>query len=83
MKKQKRIKKIATLLCLGAFSVGVLFTPEATLHTQAARAETAQPYSDYLSWRIKIVGTSIYKRLYNASTGNWMTDWIYVGEVPN
>ncbi len=38
------------------------------------------PKSDVLEWKFKIDNNKIYKRLFNATTDEWVGDWIYVGE---
>lgn len=39
-----------------------------------------EPLSHNLRWIYKIENGKVYKRLYNASTRDWIGDWIYVGE---
>ena len=39
---------------------------------------TAAPRSNFLVWRYKVENGHFWKRLYNASTGRWETDWILV-----
>lgn len=39
------------------------------------------PRSDIIEWVYKIDNGKKYKRLYNASTATWLTDWIYIGDV--
>lgn len=41
-------------------------------------ADSASPYSDHLVWKYKYENGKFYKRLFNATTGVWMTDWILV-----
>lgn len=41
-------------------------------------ANSASPYSDHLVWKYKYENGKFYKRLFNATTGVWMTDWILV-----
>lgn len=80
----KKISKmlLMTVLC----SLSLLFAaPEFSLSASAATApggETVQPQADIIEWIYETRGTKVYKRLYNATTGNWVGDWIYVGEVP-
>ncbi|MFR3138972.1 MAG: hypothetical protein ACLTPC_02940 [Lacrimispora saccharolytica] len=40
--------------------------------------DSASPYSDHLVWKYKYENGKFYKRLFNATTGVWMTDWILV-----
>ncbi|MBD5469464.1 MAG: hypothetical protein HDR21_15165 [Lachnospiraceae bacterium] len=39
-----------------------------------------EPQSDALRWIYKVEDGKVYKRLYNASTREWIGGWIYVGE---
>ena len=40
----------------------------------------AEPSSYNLRWIYKVEDGKVYKRLYNASTRDWIGGWIYVGE---
>lgn len=40
----------------------------------------AEPSSYNLRWIFKVENGKRYKRLYNASTRDWIGGWIYVGE---
>lgn len=42
--------------------------------------DSIEPQSNALRWIYKIENGKRYKRLYNASTRNWVGDWIYIGE---
>lgn len=42
--------------------------------------DAIEPQSYALRWIYKIEDGKKYKRLYNASTRNWVGDWIYIGE---
>ena len=39
-----------------------------------------EPQSDALRWIFKVENGKRYKRLYNASTREWIGGWIYIGE---
>lgn len=41
-------------------------------------ADSTSPYSDHLVWKYKYENGKFYKRLFNATTGEWMSDWILV-----
>lgn len=81
--KQKRVtRKLATIVGALCFSLAILASPIASVPVQAAPAEDAvMPLSDIIEWRFKIEGTSLYRRLYNYSTAEWVGEWIYVGEL--
>ena len=34
-----------------------------------------QPYKDVVKWKYKIIGGKMYKRQYNATTGEWIGEW--------
>ena len=40
----------------------------------------AEPSSYNLRWIFKVENGKRYKRLYNASTREWIGGWIYIGE---
>lgn len=75
----RKLTMIAAALCL---SLTILASPIASVPVQAAPAEdTVMPLSDFIEWRFKIEGTSLYKRLFNYSTSEWIGEWEYVCEV--
>lgn len=43
-------------------------------------ADSVTPRSHIIKWVYKVENNKIYKRLYNASTDTWLTEWTYVGE---
>ena len=47
---------------------------------EASTNSTISVYADILQWIYKVEDSKIYRRLYNGSTGEWIGDWIYVGE---
>ena len=80
--KRRKISKLIGLLGAACLSLGVLTCPAATLPVQAAAAsEEVMPYAPFIDWVYLVVGTHVYKCLYNFSTGNYIGDWIYVGET--
>ena len=78
--KRRKISKLIGLLSAACLSLGVFASPSATLSAQAAAPETVQPCAPVIEYVYMVVGTHIYKRLYNFSTGEYIGDWIYVGE---
>ena len=77
---KRKISKLVALLGAACLSLGVFASPAATLTTQAAANPEIQPQSDIIEYVYMIVGTHIYKCLYNFSTCQYVGDWIYVGE---
>lgn len=82
MKRSNLFKKLITLTGLACFGISVLFCPATTITAQAATGEeTVAPCADVIEWRYKIEGNSLYRRLYNSTSGVWLTEWLYVGEI--
>lgn len=80
----KKVSKVALIAVL--CSLSLLFTvPSFSMTASAAtppEEESIAPQADILTWVYDYRGTKIYKRLYNNTTGEWVGDWIYVGERP-
>lgn len=74
----KRFILIAALICimLPIIPVNAQADTGIPVMTIAEEGDTNSPRADILQWRYKIVDGKIYKRLYNASTGHWVGDWI-------
>ena len=84
MKKQAK-KRLAVLFASAGIAFTAAFCPTATLCTQAAILPPdviVSPLHDDLQWVFKVENGKIYRRLYNYSTANWVTPWLYVGEYP-
>lgn len=82
MKHKRVTRKLAAIggaLCL---SLVILASPIASVPVQAAPAQdAAMPCADIIEWRYKLEGRSLYRRLYNYSTAEWVGEWEYVMEV--
>lgn len=59
-------------------ALAVLAAPCASLTSFAAENTGVEARTDVREWMWKVEDGKLYKRLYNASTGLWETDWIYV-----
>ena len=70
-------------LCFGMIlcSLAVLLTPAMSITTYASNGDI-ELCTEYREWVFKIMNDKMYKRLYNASTGLYETDWIYVCDWP-
>lgn len=80
----KRISKITLIAVLCSLSL-LFVVPNFSITANAAtppEEEGVAPQSDIIVWVYDYRGTQIYKRLYNTTTGEWVGDWIYVGERP-
>lgn len=81
-----RIKKIISIatfvLTLSVCSLQPAFTVAASNQAYSIEqyGNKITPKSDIKRWLYKIENGKKYKRLYNASTDTWETDWIYIGE---
>lgn len=71
-------KKINVVIC--AFSMlvfSMLITPMTFIQNTVIASEV-ETRADIKEWRYKVIDGHLYKRLFNASTGRWETDWILV-----
>ena len=82
----KRKNKLAALGMIACMSLAALVSPASTLPVQAATSQElglgVMPLRDAITWIYKVENNKIYKRLYNASTWNWIGDWIYIRDLP-
>lgn len=84
MRKQGK-KKLAVLFAAAGIALTVAFCPATAISAQAALLPPdtiVSPQHDDLQWVFKVENGKIYRRLYNYSTANWVTPWLYVGEYP-
>ena len=81
--KRHKICKFA--LAAAACSMALLtVTPHFGMQVSAATppgAEEISPLADVISWVYERRGDEIWKRLYNATTHEWVGDWVFVGMV--
>lgn len=83
--KTQLMRSICTV-CLSAMLATTAYAAPAsegddTTTNASETSETISPQSDVLRWYYKEENGKIYKRLYNASTKNWIGDWIYVCDL--
>ena len=74
-KSWNRIKAFAGMLMC---AMAVLAAPCTSLTSYAAETTGVEARTEIREWCFKVEDGKLYKRLYNASTGLWETDWIYV-----
>ncbi len=80
--KNKFLRGIALAAGIACCSLCLCATPAVTLSAQAATSETAiSPHADIKEWYFKEENGKLWKRLWNASTAKWETDWIYVRDL--
>lgn len=81
--KRIKIRKLAFIAI--ACSMSLLFVaPSFTIKACAATppgSETISPQADVIAWVYQRRGNEVWKCLYNTTTGEWVGDWVYVGEV--
>ena len=87
MFKKAYLNKIKALAGIGLCALAILISPCATITSYASESDDIAVCAEIKEWIFKQENGKIYKRLYNASTGLWETDWIYVmdydGPFPN
>lgn len=84
MKLKKVQKKLAAVIGASCLALTLFACPAASLPVQAATNQDygISPISDIISWVYKMEGDSIYRCLFNHSTGEWIGDWIFVCKIP-
>ncbi len=82
MKIKKAILTATFILSLSVCSLQPTITVTASNNVCSTEqyGGTVTPRAHIKKWIYKIENGKIYKRLYNASTDTWESDWIYVGE---
>lgn len=71
----KRKTVISSLIMMAFLAFG---SPAVMMQEEVYASEEIQPRTDIKEWRYKVIDGHLYKRLFNASTGRWETDWIFV-----
>lgn len=77
MKNKMKIL-ICSLAVLGVMAFGepISFMQQTSNLTIEVNASEARAY--IYEWYYKVIDGHLYKRLYNASTGEWAGDWILI-----
>lgn len=75
------IRKVVVSVLLAAMLIGggqgVFTTTLFTEKVAVAEDGIITPFADVLEWRYKDVDGKLYRRLYNRTTNQWMTEWEY------
>lgn len=73
------------IICLSCFTLVSTFTlstfaqSSQTIGTSiSGKTNVIEPRSDILEWVYKTINGKKYKRLWNATQGRWITDWLPV-----
>jgi len=82
MKIKKTILTASFVLTMTVCSLSPTFTVSASNQVCSMKhcENSVAPRSSLTEWVYKVENGKIYKRLYNASTATWLSDWTYVGE---
>ncbi len=83
--KNKLVNRIIATVSVIACSLCLVSVPTTCVSVNAAPAASGEtaiaPCAEILEWVYIEADGKRYKRLYNCTTGQWETDWIYVGEA--
>lgn len=63
-------------------AIAVLTCPTTSIVTYATETTIVEPRTDIREWAYKVIDGKLYKALFNCSTGQYETDWIYVCDWP-
>ena len=78
MFNKRKTNKIKAFVGILMCAIAVLTVPSTSLISYASESSGIETRTEIREWRWKVENGKLYKRLYNASTGLWETDWIYV-----
>lgn len=83
MKHKRVTRKLAAIAGALCLSLIILASPIASTPVQAAppQDDAAMPLAHFIEYRYKIEGHSLYRRLFNYTTAEWIGEWEYIGEV--
>lgn len=74
--KKRIILTIACLTTIASFTAKPIYAYGAQEVADSDETIEVQPRQDILEWIYKTFNGKLYKRLWNASKGEWLTDWI-------
>lgn len=80
MKHKKLVFTMALALSLCATPLSVSANVSIPIPPASAGDHSVSPQSDVYRWVYIVEDGKIYKCLYNSSTGEYIGEWIYVGE---
>lgn len=81
---KKYPKKICSLLLVSALSFSIFANTSSLANVSAAPSENTcsdseiSPRKPNIGWRYKMENGTLYQRLYNYSTAQWIGDWIAI-----
>lgn len=87
--KQKKVKKLVTYISILGFAFCLSGVPSTAVSVQAAstsvmaetESESISRRKDDIYWVYAEMNNKLYKRLWNATTTEWIGDWIYVKDL--
>lgn len=74
--KKRIIIAFSLLLTITSISVKPIYAYDNQSTVSSKETTQIQPRQDILEWIYKRFNGKLYKRLWNASKGVWLTDWI-------
>ncbi len=74
--KAKALVGMAALTLVGGLQMASVSAPAVAAQAAVKEDEVSEPQADRLIWCVREVDGKRYRRLYNASNGYWVTDWI-------
>lgn len=83
--KNAIMKRIIATLGIAACSLSLVTAPALSVPVQAAAPsgeEAIAPCANIYEWvYAETTDNKLYKRLFNCSTGQWASDWIFVRDL--
>lgn len=76
--KKGIIIAFSLLLTITSFSIKPIYAYDNQSTNSSKETTQIQPRQDILEWIYKKFNGKLYKRLWNASKGEWLTNWILV-----
>jgi len=74
--------KLMVFAGMALCAAAIFAAPAASLTTYASDGSDVSVCADIIEWRYRIEDGKVYKALYNYSTGEFISDWIYVCDYP-
>lgn len=81
--KKNVLKRMIAAVGIASCCMCLLSAPVATMPVQAATGNqnVAEPNHAIKEWVFAEINGKLYKRLWNASTGHFEGDWIYICDL--
>ena len=76
------LSKVKVLAGVALCALAVLVAPALSLTTYASDGSDVSTCADAIEWVYKVMDGKMYKALYNFTTAEYVSDWIYVCDYP-